>query len=81
MQSAFSEVQMDVQHLIAEGDRVVAHYRMRGVHTGAFRGVAATGKPIHMDGITIVRFVDGKFAERWGVIDMIPLYKQLGITP
>lgn len=81
MKAAFSNVSMEEFQMIAEGDRVVAHYRMRGIHAGEFRGVAATGKAIHMNGMTIVRFVDGKFAERWAVIDLVPLYKQLGITP
>lgn len=81
MQATFHHTAMEEYQMFAEGDRVVAHYRMHGVHIGEFRGVAATSKPIHMDGMTIVRFVDGKFAERWGVIDTIPLYKQLGITP
>ncbi|MEZ4860205.1 MAG: ester cyclase [Caldilineaceae bacterium] len=81
MQTIFSNVTMEEFQMIAEGDHLVAHYRMRGVHIGAFLGVAATGKTIHMDGMTIVRFVDGKFAERRGVIDTIPLYKQLGIAP
>jgi predicted ester cyclase len=81
MHSTFAETQMDLHHLIAEEDRVVAHYRLRGLYTGEVRGAAVSSKPIHMDGITIVRFVDGKFAERWAVLDMIPMYKQLGALP
>lgn len=78
-QATFHHTAMEEYQMIAEGDRVVAHYRMHGVHRGEFLGVAATGKPIHMDGMTIVRFVDGKFAERWGVLDLLPLCKQLGV--
>jgi predicted ester cyclase len=38
---------------------------MRGTHLGELDGIAPTGKPVVTNGITIVRFSDGKVAEDW----------------
>ena len=33
---AFSEIELDIQEVIAENDKVLVHLRFRGVHSGAF---------------------------------------------
>src|SRR5690606_29506390 len=53
--SAFSDRRFEIEDLIAEGDRVVARATWRGVHTGAFRGLAPTGKPVGISAIIIDR--------------------------
>lgn len=40
---AFSEIDLDIQEVIAESDKVLVHLRFRGVHSGAFGDYAATG--------------------------------------
>src|ERR687886_2050489 len=54
--SAFSDFHLSIDEQIAEGDKVVSHYTIRGTHQGEFRGMAATGKEIELKGITIFRF-------------------------
>lgn len=73
----FSDLHMTVHDLVEEGDRVAARYTVRGVHTGEFMGVPATGKAVSWDGIGIVRVVDGRMVERWNVSDMMGLLEQL----
>jgi predicted ester cyclase len=41
--SAFPDFEMEVVDLIAEGDRVVAHFRCSGTHRGEWLGVPGTG--------------------------------------
>ena len=42
--SAFPDFEMEVVDLIAEGDRVVAHFRCSGTHRGEWLGVPGTGR-------------------------------------
>jgi predicted ester cyclase len=44
-------------------------------------GVPATGKAVAFGGMTFVRLIDGKIAERWGIADMPGLMAQLAGGP
>ena len=60
---AFPDIRVNVDDVIAEGDRVVARCSVRGQHTGEHLGFAATNAPIEFGGVAIVRITDGKIAE------------------
>jgi steroid delta-isomerase-like uncharacterized protein len=81
MRTAFPDLRMDVQDIIAEGDKVVARATIRGTHQGEFMGIVPTGKAISVSGIDIVRFSGGKVAEHWGVTDGAAMMQQLGAVP
>jgi predicted ester cyclase len=67
-----------VDDLIAERDRVVVRWRLLGIHIGAFRGIAPTGRPITLRGIAIYRVQDGKLMERWVVSDLYGALRESG---
>jgi predicted ester cyclase len=69
---------VDVQDLIAEGDKVVVRATGHGTHRGEFTGIALTGRLISVTWIAIYRVRDGKLAEHWQNIDELGLLKQLG---
>ena len=71
---------MDEQFL-AEGDRVVAHYVLRGTHRGPFMGVAPTGKEVRITGINVFRVAGGKVAEHWTIMDTWGVMQQIGAVP
>jgi steroid delta-isomerase-like uncharacterized protein len=77
MESAFSEVTFMVEDMIAEGEKVVWRWTIQGKHTGTFRGLPATNKNFSFSGISILRLVDGKFAEIWVEQDMAGLLQKL----
>jgi predicted ester cyclase len=52
-----------------------------GTHQGELMGVPASGKPIFVRGMTILRFEDDKCVERWSEIDMVGLMAQIGAIP
>lgn len=79
--SAFPDLQVTVKDLIAKGDKVWAYTVMRGTHQGEFMGLAATGKKIEVKGVDIVRFVNGKAVEHWGLNDDYTMMMQLGMLP
>jgi steroid delta-isomerase-like uncharacterized protein len=79
--SAFPDIQLTVQHEIAEDDLVVHHWTMTGTHEGPFQGIPPTGKALTWTGITIVRIEDGKIVERWANVDVLGILIQLGVVP
>ena len=79
--TAFPDVHLTIEDLIAEGDKVVARATMRGPHRGAFMGIAPTGKHVTLTGIAIFRVEEGKIADVWQNGDMLGLMQQLGAIP
>jgi steroid delta-isomerase-like uncharacterized protein len=76
---AFPDIHVVVEDTICEGDRVAARYVARGTHTGDALGIAATGRPIEITGMTILCVADGQITEAWNNFDMHGLNTQLGI--
>ena len=75
--SAFSNFHINVEDQIAEGDKVVSRYTMRGTHQGDFRGLAPTGKEVELKAVTIFRFSpEGKVVETWDSYDQLSLMRQ-----
>jgi steroid delta-isomerase-like uncharacterized protein len=79
---AFPDFRMDVEDLMADGDKTVARVRATATHEGEFMGVPPTGKQIEIQLIDIMRFDDdGLVCEHWGVADMFSLMQQIGAVP
>jgi len=78
MRSAFPDLRMDVDDLIAEGDKVVSRVTMRGTHKGEFMGIGPTGRTIVVPTVDIVCIAGGKAVEHWGVTDTAAMMEQLG---
>lgn len=81
LHTAFPDYQMNVEEMVAEGDKVVARLTMSGTHQGEFMGIAPTGNRVTVTGIDIVRITDGKIVERWGNFDALGMMQQLGVMP
>jgi steroid delta-isomerase-like uncharacterized protein len=81
MIGVFPDVQIAVESTIAEEDKVAARCSMRATHTGAGLGFAVTGKKIHVTGVRIAVFKDGKTIEAWNNFDTLSIYRQLGLFP
>ena len=80
--TAFPDLRMNVEDIVASGDKVVARVRGTGTNTGAFMGMPATGRPVDVQLIDIIRFGDDGLArEHWGVLDALGMMQQLGHVP
>ena len=77
--SAFHDTQVNVEDLIAEGDKVMSRLKIRGVHKGELEGLPPTGKTFTSSFFTVFRLVDGKIAEEWEVFDELGMMMQLGM--
>jgi steroid delta-isomerase-like uncharacterized protein len=76
---ALPDLHVTVEDLIAEGDKVVGRNSVTGTHQGDYMGLSPTGKSVTYSEIFIMRFVDGRIAETWGVVDVFSQMKQLGV--
>jgi serine phosphatase RsbU (regulator of sigma subunit) len=75
--SAFLDLHATVEDQIAEGDKVVSRWKMRGTHEGEFRGIAPTGEEVEINGIGIFRFSpEGKVVESWDSYDQLNLMRR-----
>jgi steroid delta-isomerase-like uncharacterized protein len=80
--TAFPDLRMDVEDLIASEDKGVARVKATATHQGEFMGIPPTGKAVEIQLIDITRFDDAGLAcEHWGVADMLSLMQQLGVVP
>jgi predicted ester cyclase len=74
---AFPDVTVEIDEILAEGDRVAVATTFTGTHDGELMGVAPTGRRVSVTGIDIVRVADGKIAEHRGLTDIVGLMRQL----
>jgi steroid delta-isomerase-like uncharacterized protein len=79
--AAFPDMKTTVYSVVADGDKVIMHYNMKGTNTGAMGNMPATNKVMDVNGVDIVRFVDGKGVERWGYYEEQKMMTQLGMMP
>jgi predicted ester cyclase len=77
--AAFPDVQVTIEDMVAEGDKIAVRYSWTGTHRGEFMGIAPTGKKISWASCTVRRIVDGKIIEHWMLGDNLGLLKQLGV--
>ena len=78
---AFPDLQVIIEDLIAEGDKVAARVRFSGTHQGELDGIAPTGRRVDCTGIVISRIEGGKIAEDWANFDDLGMMQQLGVIP
>lgn len=74
----FPDLRVEVDDIIAEGEKVAHRFTFYGTHGGEFLGIAATGKPVSASGIQINLFSDGKCIEVWSVHDSYRFLAQIG---
>jgi len=86
LSGAFPDVHLSIEHLLAEGDTVVGHWTGTGTHTGGalhttMGDIPATGKSFRIDGMSWLRFKDGKIIESLANEDTLGLLMQMGVLP
>jgi steroid delta-isomerase-like uncharacterized protein len=79
--TAFPDLRLTIEDLIADGETVMVRWSCRGTHKGDLSGIAPTGKQINISGVSIARFANGKMAEGWVNWDALSLMQQLGVVP
>jgi steroid delta-isomerase-like uncharacterized protein len=75
------DIQVTLDEMIAEEDRVAARWTLTGTHAGELMGIAPTGHRITLAGISMYRVADGQFAETWASYDALGMMQQLTSPP
>ncbi len=79
VRTAFPDMDLITQDLIAEADKVVYRYTIVGTHDGELLGIEPTGREVEIAGMGIVRIEDGKLVKGWSNVDIFGLMVQLGV--
>lgn len=72
------DLQIVINDLIAEEDKVMAYITFSGTDQGGYFDNPPSGNPVKYTGIDIFRLADGKIVERWGIVDTITMMHQVG---
>lgn len=79
--TAFPDLQITIEDLIAEDDKVVGRIRFHGTHLGPFFSIAPTGNHIEWEGVRYWRVSNSKIVETWAIRDRLDVRQQLGVMP
>ncbi len=79
--NAFPEMELKIEDLIAERDKVVARLSISGEHLGEFRGIPPTGKQVSFAATLVFRLAGGQIVEEWANLDLLGVLIQLGAVP
>ncbi|MEY4274005.1 MAG: hypothetical protein RL638_953 [Bacteroidota bacterium] len=69
--TTFSDIKFTFIDVWGHGDKLVKHWNFKGTHT-------ATGKPMDLSGVTLVKMRDGKIIEEQDFDDNLWYNQQLG---
>lgn len=76
---AFPDLDLTLDELLAEDDKVACKWTFTGTHRGELKGTPATGRTVRVSGLSILQFVDGKICKETVATDLLGLMKQLGV--
>jgi steroid delta-isomerase-like uncharacterized protein len=81
LRSMLPDLRIEIEDMVAAGDRVVTRYVGVATDTRGYLGLPATGQTTRTPAIQIFRFREGKIAESWAVRDDLGTLVQLGHLP
>jgi steroid delta-isomerase-like uncharacterized protein len=80
LRNSFPDFNVTVEELIVKDDRIVWRWIATGTNTGTMNDIPPTGKKIRIEGVGILRVVDGKIVERLPYWNEATMLRQLGFT-
>jgi len=81
MHHAFSDIQVTIDDLIAEGDKVAARVTFTATHSGPFLGYPATRKQAVLTALYLFTFADRRVRTMIAEINLYGLVVNLGLLP
>ena len=80
LRAYFPDFNVNVEELIVKDDRIVWRWICSGTNTGTLTDIPPTGKKMQIEGVGILRVVDGKIVERVMYYNEAARLVQLGYT-
>jgi steroid delta-isomerase-like uncharacterized protein len=75
--TSFPDLEITIDDVIVENDKVVERYTASGTQTGPFGDLPASGRSATWTGINIFRIECGRIAEIWSEVDALARNRQL----
>lgn len=77
IRKAFGKHHIQIEDIFGYEDKVVIRWSDETVHTGEFRGIAATNRTVRVTGISIAEIHKGKVIRGWDNWDQLALMEQI----
>jgi len=74
---AFPDLHVDLEDILAEGDRVAVRWRVSATHLGDHLGFPATGKKTSLDGSSFLIVKGNQVIEGWNQMDLQAMMQKL----
>ena len=79
--TAFPDLVLSIDDLIAQEDKLAARATGKGTHQGTYMGIPATGKQITIKAMQFGKIEGGKAVEIWEIPDALSMMAQVGLIP
>jgi steroid delta-isomerase-like uncharacterized protein len=81
LRATLPDLQISIQDIMAEEDKVMVRVLLEGTHSGSGLGVPPSGRKVRVAGIVVIRISKGQFVEGWNSWDQLGLLRQIGALP
>jgi len=75
--TAFPDMHLSIEELIAEDDKVFCRSIITGTQDGEIKGIAPTGRQVSIDNAEVYRLEGGRFVSYWCQLDVAGMTRQL----
>ena len=79
--TAFPDLRLDTEQMLAKDDFVVTRWRATGTHNGPLMSIPPTNRKVVTHGCTVSQYRNGRPAHDWIYWDTGNLMRQLGVLP
>ncbi|OSQ36790.1 ester cyclase [Thalassospira mesophila] len=79
--TAFPDLALTIENIVAEADRAAVRLRMTGTHDGPLMGIAPTGKAIDIVIHEFHEFTGDRLSRTWHLEDLLGMFAQIGTWP
>ena len=77
---AIPDMRLDIEDVVAEGEKVLVRLRIRGTQQGELLGIPPTGRALDVAVLDLFQIRDGRLVEHWALLDNLGMLRQLGVT-
>ena len=81
LRTAFPDVNVTIEDMVAEGDMVAYRFMLKGTFKGEMMGIPPTGGQIAFPEAHFLRFEDGKEVDEVPYFDSLTMFHQMGVKP
>ena len=78
---AFPDLQLALDDLVVEDNRVAVAWTLRGTHRGALMNIPPSGRMVSVRGTTMLTIENGQFRRALRVWDVAGLLRAIGLLP